>query len=54
MSKSNVYALAYRIRAMKTPAAREAKIERFVAMVARGETIHPQKSKKERRAKHVE
>ncbi len=43
--KQNVYALAYRTRTVKTASARAAKIERFVAMLARGETIYPQKAK---------
>lgn len=42
LSKANIYALAHRIRAVKSPAVRAAKIERFVAMLGRGETIHPQ------------
>jgi uncharacterized protein YdeI (YjbR/CyaY-like superfamily) len=45
LSKQNLYALAYRTRQVKTAAVRAAKIERFVAMLARGETIYPQKSK---------
>jgi uncharacterized protein YdeI (YjbR/CyaY-like superfamily) len=45
LTKQNVYALAYRTRAVKTASARAAKIERFVAMLARGETIYPQKAK---------
>jgi uncharacterized protein YdeI (YjbR/CyaY-like superfamily) len=38
---ANRYAILYRIGAVKTPEARARKIERFVAMLARGETIHP-------------
>jgi uncharacterized protein YdeI (YjbR/CyaY-like superfamily) len=45
LKKQNLYALAYRTRNVKTAAARAAKIERFVAMLARGETIHPQEKK---------
>jgi uncharacterized protein YdeI (YjbR/CyaY-like superfamily) len=37
---ANRYAVLYRIGAVKTPAVRAAKIERFVAMLARGETLH--------------
>jgi uncharacterized protein YdeI (YjbR/CyaY-like superfamily) len=36
----NRYAILYRIGAVKTLEARARKIERFVAMLARGETIH--------------
>ncbi|MCQ9162861.1 MULTISPECIES: YdeI family protein [unclassified Arthrobacter] len=39
----NRYALIYRTATVKTPAARAAKIARFVAMLAAGETPHPQK-----------
>jgi uncharacterized protein YdeI (YjbR/CyaY-like superfamily) len=40
LSKANLYALAHRTRSVKTPSARAAKIQRFVEMLARGETIH--------------
>ncbi|MCU6479872.1 uncharacterized protein YdeI (YjbR/CyaY-like superfamily) [Arthrobacter silviterrae] len=39
----NRYALIYRTTTVKTPAARVAKIARFVEMLAAGETPHPQK-----------
>lgn len=42
LSKQNRYALAYRTGNTKTPKARAATIERFVAMLARGDTPHPQ------------
>ena len=45
LSKQNLYALAHRTRNVKTASTRAAKIARFVAMLARGETIHPQKAK---------
>lgn len=50
LSKQNIYALAYQIHAVKSSAVRAAKIERFVAMLARGETIHPQKASARRKA----
>ena len=37
----NRYALAYRLHHLKTDAARARKIETFVEMLARGESIHP-------------
>jgi uncharacterized protein YdeI (YjbR/CyaY-like superfamily) len=43
LSKQNLYALAHRTRGVKTASVRATKIERFVAMLARGETIYPQK-----------
>ena len=39
LNKVNLFALAYRTNAMKTPAGRAKKIAAFVAMLARGETI---------------
>ncbi|MGV8840903.1 MAG: YdeI/OmpD-associated family protein [Bauldia sp.] len=43
LSAQNRFALAFRIHNMKTPAGRARKIADFVAMLARGETIYPQK-----------
>ncbi len=45
LSKQNLFALAIRTRSVKTASARAAKIARFVAMLARGEMIYPQKAK---------
>ena len=42
LSAQNRFALAFRVHDMKTEAGRRRKIERFVAMLQRGETIHPQ------------
>jgi uncharacterized protein YdeI (YjbR/CyaY-like superfamily) len=41
LSKQNLFSLAFRTNAMKTPAGRAKKIATLVAMLARGETIHP-------------
>src|SRR5687768_8456416 len=41
LDKQNLFALAFRTGAMKTPAGRAKKIAALVAMLARGETIHP-------------
>lgn len=45
LSAQNRFALAFRTRGMKTEAGRQRKIENFVAMLARGETIYPQGKK---------
>ena len=45
LSAQNRYALAFRTHNMKTEAGRRRKIETFVAMLKRGETIHPQRKK---------
>ena len=45
LSEQNRFALAFRVLNMKTPAGRRKKIESFVAMLERGETIHPQRKK---------
>lgn len=45
LSEQNRFALAYRVHNMKTDAGRRRKIESFVAMLTRGETIYPQRRK---------
>src|ERR1043165_9611307 len=45
LSAQTRYALAFRTHNMKTQAGRKKKIESFVAMLKRGETIHPQRKK---------
>jgi uncharacterized protein YdeI (YjbR/CyaY-like superfamily) len=42
LSAHNRFALAFRTHNMKTQAGRARKIESFVAMLERGETVHPQ------------
>ena len=44
LSSQNRYAILFRIANVKTDAARARNIEKFVAMLARGETIYPQKA----------
>ena len=43
LTAQNRFALAYRVLSLKTEAARRRKVESLVAMLARGETIYPQK-----------
>ena len=38
---ANRYAILYRIHDAKSPKTRSARIEKFVSMLARGETVHP-------------
>ena len=45
LSAQNRFALAFRIHNLKTAAGRQKKIEAFVAMLKRGETIYPQGKK---------
>lgn len=49
LNRINLFALAFRTNNMKTRAGRERKIAALVAMLARGETIAPQSSKKKAR-----
>ncbi len=42
LTEQNRYALAFRTHNMKTEAGRKKKIETFVEMLKRGETIYPQ------------
>ena len=46
LGRTNLFALAFRTNAMKTPAGRERKIAQLVAMLARGETIAPEPKRK--------
>lgn len=41
LDRANIFALGFRLMHMKTPAARERKLTELVAMLARGETLHP-------------
>ncbi|MBS9720381.1 YdeI/OmpD-associated family protein [Tianweitania sp. BSSL-BM11] len=45
LTEQNRFALAFRMHTIKTPAARARNIERYVAMLARGETIYPQRKR---------
>ena len=43
LTSRNRYSVLYRIETAKRPETRQRRIEKFVAMLARGETIYPQK-----------
>jgi uncharacterized protein YdeI (YjbR/CyaY-like superfamily) len=43
---ANRYAILYRVQTSKTPETRADRIEPFVAMCARHETLHPQRQAK--------
>jgi uncharacterized protein YdeI (YjbR/CyaY-like superfamily) len=45
LTSQNRYAILHRIEAVKRPETRARKIAEFVAMLARGETVHPQSRK---------
>jgi uncharacterized protein YdeI (YjbR/CyaY-like superfamily) len=45
LTEQNRFALAFRLHNVKTQAGRKKKIAAFTAMLARGETIYPQKKK---------
>jgi hypothetical protein len=53
LTKTNRFALIYRLGAVKRPATRERKIAEFVAMLARQETPHQQKARPQRHALRV-
>jgi uncharacterized protein YdeI (YjbR/CyaY-like superfamily) len=42
LTSQNRYAILYRLHTAKRPETRQRRLEQFVAMLARGETIHPQ------------
>ena len=46
LGRQNLFALAFRTNAMKTPAGRARKIATLVAMLARGETIVPERGRR--------
>ena len=41
LSSQNRYAILHRVQTAKKPETRARRIESFVAMLARGETLHP-------------
>jgi uncharacterized protein YdeI (YjbR/CyaY-like superfamily) len=43
LSAQNRYAILYRLATLKTEQARRRNVEKFVAMLERGETVHPQR-----------
>jgi uncharacterized protein YdeI (YjbR/CyaY-like superfamily) len=43
LTSQNRYAILYRVHQAKRAETRQRRIEQFVAMLARGETVHPQK-----------
>jgi uncharacterized protein YdeI (YjbR/CyaY-like superfamily) len=43
LTSQNRYAILYRIQNMRRPETRAKTIERFISMLARGETVHPQR-----------
>ena len=45
LTEQNRFALAFRVHNLKTEAARKKKIEAFVEMLRKGETIYPQKAR---------
>lgn len=51
LNRQNLFALIFRTNNMKTPAGRAKKIETLVAMLAKGETIVPQRPSKKTSAK---
>jgi uncharacterized protein YdeI (YjbR/CyaY-like superfamily) len=51
LGRMNLFSLVFRTNNMKTAAGRAKKIETLVAMLARGETIVPQKPRKKERAR---
>jgi uncharacterized protein YdeI (YjbR/CyaY-like superfamily) len=51
LSKQNLFSLVFRTNAMKTPEGRAKKIATLVAMLARGDTIHPNATSRPRRDK---
>lgn len=53
LGRVNLFALAFRANAMKTPAGRARKIAELVAMLERGETIVPEPVRRATRVRHT-
>ncbi|EPS37451.1 hypothetical protein H072_8919 [Dactylellina haptotyla CBS 200.50] len=45
LTKANKYAIYWRLQNLKTEKGRKKRIQEFVEMLARGETVHPQKAR---------
>jgi uncharacterized protein YdeI (YjbR/CyaY-like superfamily) len=45
LDRANRYSILYRVQQAKKPETRAARIEKFVTMLAAGETVHPKKAK---------
>jgi uncharacterized protein YdeI (YjbR/CyaY-like superfamily) len=45
LDSANRYAVLYRVQDAKQPETRARRIERFVAMLASGETLHPSRGR---------
>jgi uncharacterized protein YdeI (YjbR/CyaY-like superfamily) len=48
LNSQNRYAVLYRIETAKRPETRARRIGQFVAMLARGETVYPQRSSRQK------
>ena len=48
LDAANRYAIVYRLNTVKSPATRDRKLAQYVDMLARGESIHPRKTRKDR------
>jgi uncharacterized protein YdeI (YjbR/CyaY-like superfamily) len=46
LDATNRYAVLYRVTTAKRPETRQRRIEQFVTMLARGETIYPQRQRR--------
>ena len=54
LTKQNKFAICIRLAALKTEAGRQKRLQASVDMLARGETLHPQKRVRERSMKATE
>ncbi len=49
LDAANRYAIVYRLNAVKRATTRDRKLAEYVDMLARGESLHPRKPRKDRR-----
>ena len=50
LDSANRYAVLYRVHDAKTAATRQARIDKFIAMLTKGETLHPPRKTKAKKA----
>ncbi|WP_280331256.1 YdeI/OmpD-associated family protein [Nocardia wallacei] len=49
LDAANRYTIVYRLNTVKRPATRDRELAEYVDMLARGESVHPRKPRKDRR-----
>jgi uncharacterized protein YdeI (YjbR/CyaY-like superfamily) len=48
LDAANRYSIVYRLNAVKRPTTRDRKLDEYIDMLARGESLHPRRPRKDR------